>query len=549
MKIDKSYDFIQLKTNRINLVMTFVMILIGLNYLYLTTVKHAFYRDLATKQHQSIISVVPERGYIFDRHDKPIAFSQNSYSAFITSKNIKNKQQLNEFLNKFYPKSVEQLQKNPKKHFMYIKRHLTDAELHKIKNQRIEDLHLLEEPKRFYPYKSLTPIIGLTDVDNLGLTGLEYFYNQELIGDHKNYILEKDGHTNSFFKKELNNDAKLPEQLKLTIDANIQELVFAELKDKIEEWQAKEGAVVIMDPDNGEIICMSSFPAHDPNTEGNIDLEGTKNRCLTQPYEPGSVIKTFLALAALAENLVDVDEIIDCENKETTTLNGMVINTPHADGKITFSQVIQNSNNIGVAKVALRIGEKLYDYYKKLGFGQLCTKERLGEEMSLLYHPKKWSKRSLISLSYGYEMTANLVQLVRAYSTIVNGGYLVTPHIFANNNFIKPQKPLFSQSTLDTVNDILLKTVNEGTAKRARIKGYTIKAKTGSAYCAKNGGYDHEKSIYTCIAIVEKNGYKRVIGAFIKEPVSRKKIYASSVVVPMIEKIIERVLISDKQIN
>ena len=549
MKIDKNYDLTKLKTKKINFIITFVLFLIGLNYFYLTTFRHRFYLDLATKQHQSIISVVPERGYIFDRNNQPIAFSQNSYSAFITPKNIKNKTQLINFLKKHYPKSLEQLNNNHKKHFIYVKRHLNDNELSQIKKREIEDLHLLEEPKRFYPFKSLTPVIGLTDVDNLGLTGLEYFYNLELIGEQKNYILEKDGRTNNFFKKEISNKAKSPDQLKLTIDANIQELVYEELKEKINEWQAKEGAVVIMDPVNGEIISMVSYPAHDTNLESVINLEGTKNRCLTQPYEPGSVIKTFLALAALNEDVVQADEIIDCENKESTTINGMVINTPHADGKITFSQVIQNSNNIGVVKVALRLGEKIYDYYHKLGFGQLCTKERLGEESSLLYPPNKWSKRSLISLSYGYEMTTNLVQLVRAYSSITNGGYLVTPHIFKNHNFIVSKEPIFSQKSLNLINEILLNTVNEGTAKRAKIKGYSIKAKTGSAYCAKNGGYDHEKSIYSCVAIIEKKSYQRVIGAFVKEPVSHKKIYASNVVVPLIEKIIERLLICDKQIN
>ena len=166
-----------------------------------------------------------------------------------------------------------------------------------------------------------------------------------------------------------------------------------------------------------------------------------------------------------------------------------------------------------------------------------------------MYHPNKWSKRSIVSLSFGYELTSHLLQLVRAYCLIVNGGFLVTPKVLKSTPEQKSDIPLFKKESLDSINDMLLKTVNEGTARRAKIKGYTIKAKTGSAYLVENGNYSQNKSIYTCIAIVEKNNYKRVIGAFIKEPESKKRIYASTVVVPMIEQIIERLLIHDRQIN
>ena len=550
MKIGNSYN---VTTNNIIIssrIITLIMALIALNFLYLATIKHKFFKDLALKQHQTIISIAPERAFIYDRKNKIVAFSQNSYSAFITPKNIKEKKELLKFLKKNFPKIYNNFEQYKNKHFMYIKRHLEEHELELIKKINLEDIHLLEEPKRCYPYNSLIPILGLTDIDNIGISGLEYFYNSQLIGENSTFLLQKDGHTKNYYKKEIQVN-KSPTPLNLTIDAELQELILEELKETVNFWQAKEGAITILNPEDGEILAMVSYPSinYIDNNNNNLNIEGTKNRCLTQPYEAGSVIKTFLALAALEEKIVEPDEIIDCENTETTLINGMVVNTPHADGKITFSKVIQASNNIGVVKVALRLDKKLYDYYDKLGFGKNCTKEKIGEESSILYPPCKWSKRSIISLSFGYEMTTHLLQLTRAYALIANGGYLITPHIFKNINYEKSESPIFSKKSIDAINDILLKTVNDGTAKRAQIKGYTIKAKTGSAYCAKNGGYDQNASIYTCIAIIEKGDYKRVIGAFIKEPVSPKKTYASKVVVPVIEKSIERLLIHDRQIN
>lgn len=511
-----------------------------LNYFYLAFFKYQFFKNMALRQHQTISTISPERSTIFDTNGIPVAFSRNSYSAFICPKKIANYKQLIEYLNNNFPNISENLKRYKNKYFMYIKRHLTKSEMKEL--ERIDDIHFLEEPKRVCKYDSLIPVVGITDIDNKGLTGIEYFYDKYLTGEQKSYILKKDGKTKQYLKKEIAPQQE-PNPLHITIDSELQELTNNELLETIDYHKAKEGAVVIMNPENGNILSMISYPGYIKN-----NIEGTKNRCITQPYESGSVIKTFLALSALEEGVTEPNEIIDCEDKVTTFINGMVVNTVKPHGKITFSNIIQTSNNIGIVKVGLRLNEKIYDYYKKFGFSEKSLAENLGEEIGVLFNPKKWTKRSVISLSFGYELSTNLLQLVKGYGIIANGGYEIKPHLIKNED-AKKGKKLFKDSSIKEINEILLKTVNEGTARRAKIKGYKIKAKTGSAYCAANGTYDKTKSIYTCVAIVEKNNYKRVIGAYIKEPESRKKIYASQVVVPMIEKIIERTLIHDKKIN
>ena len=337
----------------------------------------------------------------------------------------------------------------------------------------------------------------------------------------------------------------MPQPLRLTIDSDLQFLAHEALQETIDKYHAKEGAVIIIDPNTGDILAMTNYPSFNPNNFAEKDLAITKNTVLTEAYELGSVFKIPSALAALEEKVVTPDELIDCKNAETAYIDGRKINTVHAAGIIPFEEVITTSNNIGIAQVAQRVGPKLYDHYSRLGFGKKSGIPFPGENKGFINPPASWSKQSIISLSYGYEVSANLLQLARAFCIIANGGYWIDPRLIFDEPTHTKKEKLYSDESIIIIQDLLEKTTAQGTARKAHIKGYRIMCKTGTANMLENGHYNHDRNIFTCAGIVEKDGYQKVIVVFIKE-VAQKDLYAATVAAPLFEQIAEKILIKDR---
>jgi cell division protein FtsI (penicillin-binding protein 3) len=330
----------------------------------------------------------------------------------------------------------------------------------------------------------------------------------------------------------------------LTIDADLQFKIAEIVQEIVEKFEAKEAALIVMNPNNGNIESMISYPSFDPNHVENLDIEHTKNRPATQAFETGSVIKIFSALAALEEEVTTLDEIIDCENTKETKLDGIRVRTVIPADKISFLEVIQKSNNIGTVKVTKRLESLLYDYYTLLGFGKVTGLQFPGEHKGYVNHPANWSAYSIHSLSYGYEITTTLLQLARAMSLIVNGGHLVTPRLLIDQTLpVQKTKQLISDKTLQDIQTILQASVEEGTGRRAKISGYKVIGKTGTAHIVENGQYNESKNMYTFVGAVEKETYKRVIVAYIRE--SKHKTYSSVIAAPLFRKAAETTLLHD----
>ena len=577
--------------------------------LYLIQIhQNSFFTNLGEQQyHINVIKYAP-RALIYDRSKRNcLALNRESVAAFILPTTIKEKNKLNPFLETHFPHAYQRLQTNSNNKFMYIKRNLTEKQIELIHQSGIKDIQFITEPNRFYPIESIAQIVGITDIDNKGLFGIELQRNKQLIGTPSNYALERDARSGHFyFKKETYIAGKEGNAITLTIDGDLQFLVHQELKETVERCNAKEGSVIVMNPRNGEILAMANYPSFNPNDTSSMNLEYTKNKAITESYELGSVIKTFCALAALEEGVVQPDELINCKNAKTAYVDGRRINTWKAHGTIPFTQVIEQSNNIGIAIVAKRVGEKLYDHYTKLGFGTKTGIAFPGEQKGFVNPPWNWSKQSIISLSYGYEITATLLQLAKAMSIIANDGYDVQPKLIMDtevkrsnpsfdtisaksaqddrvgafsaefieasgrsdsnnsppvrgeallNNVEGPvesirmgehPKRLYSEETINTLKTILENTTLRGTTRRAAIHGYRIMTKTGTANLLDdNGQYNPEKKIYTCSGILEKGNYQRVSIVFVKEA-NRKNSFAATIAVPLFERIAEKILIHDR---
>lgn len=525
------------------------------NLFRLQVYDYTFFTHLAQRQYNVIITQTPAREYIYDRKKQRLTLNKESFAAFITPNNIKNQKELKKFLKHYFPSSYARWQEHSQDLFMYIKRRLTDDEIFAIQNSGLSDIYILKEPSRFYTVPSLSHTIGFTDIDNKGISGIELICNEQLSGKPTTFSLEKDARSHNFyFKKNTTQKGCEGQAIEITIDADLQFLAYDELKKYIEKIEAKEGSVLIMDGTNGEILAMANYPDFDANEQlDEHEVWKTKNRIITECYEFGSVLKIFPALAALEEGVVEPEEIIDCENKKETFINGMKITTWKECGAMPYTDVIRYSNNIGTSKISLRLGKNLYDHLKKCGFMQPTGINFIGEQYGFITPPKSWSKATPLSLSFGYEISATLLQVARGFSLLSNKGILVTPKLFivpakpgTLTHTAKTLEPLYSEKTIATMRDIINFDHESSSAKYGRIPGYTIMGKTGSAYLISNGTYDKTRSIYTFVGIIEKGDYKRIIAVFIKEPKpTGKKVYAATVAVPLFKIIGQDMLVHE----
>jgi cell division protein FtsI (penicillin-binding protein 3) len=511
--------------------------------------QHDFFVHLGEQQYNVTVTTPPPRAPIYDRSGKVLlAFNKDSVAAFVLPKKISSLDTLEPFLERYFPQALERLDRTQSSYFMYIARKLTDEQLNLIQEHDVPDIQLLNEPSRYYAVPCAGHTLGITDIDNKGLFGLELLYNNQLAGKPTTYFLEKDARSGRFyFKKQTAVAGKDGAPLHLTLDANLQFLAYEELKATIAEFNAKEGAVIVMDPKTGHILAMAIFPDFDPNNTRQICMELTKNKIITEEYELGSVCKVFVAMAALEEGLITLDELIDCENVLTTFIDGRRVNTVKSSvaGIIPFHEVIEKSNNIGIAKVARRLGTKLYEHYIKIGFGKKTGIEFIGERTGFVNPPHNWSKQSIFSLSYGYEITTTLLQLACAFSMIANKGYTVQPTLIMGTPPRMGTQPLYTPETIETIQQILEGTVLYGSAKKARIQGYKVMSKTGTANILVDGKYDSNRNMYTCAGIIEKGDYQRVIVTFVRE-CPKKNMYASMVTAPLLERVAQKTLINDK---
>ncbi len=509
--------------------------------------QHAFFNDLGNKQYYLTLTTYPPRALIFDRNGIPVALNKERLSAFIMPHKIKDKQKLIEFLKKEFPAALKRLQEKQHSYFIYVKRRLTDEEEHMIKSSNTEDIHFLYEPSRFYPIDATASITGITNTDNRGLFGIELFFDEQLAGTPTTTILEKDARSGLFyFSKQTSKEGSEGIPIELTIDSDLQFLVQEELLTTIEKYQVSQGAAIVMDPTSGEIFAMATYPTFDPNNTQTLPAAITKNVAITESYEFGSAFKAFLGLAALDEGVVTSEELVDCEGVKTAYVEGRKVNTVESSvaGLLTFSEVIEKSNNIGVAKIAKRLGTPLYDHYKKLGFGTKTGITFPGEQSGFLMHPDRWSKQSVISLSYGYEVTATLLQLATAFCPFANDGYRISP-ILVKGQHITPPEKIYSSESINIMRTILEETSLKGTGKYAQVQGYKTMGKTSTANLLEHGQYNPHKNLYGFVGIIERGNYKRVIACFVKES-PRHNLYAATVAAPLFERIAEKTIMHDK---
>jgi len=463
----------------------------------------AAYREQGFRQSQKNEKLLAVRGNIYDRHDRPLTRNIIHYSLGAHPSKIKDKQSFSQLIAEATGKESEYYMSKleSKSDFVYLDRNLRRDKVESILGTRITGLVVERKSRRSYPHSNVAAqLVGFTDVDDKGLVGIEKEFNTLLSGTPGWVVKQVNGEGRSQIKTSF--PMKPPvdgANIQLTIDLEYQSILQEELARRVNESNAKGAMGVLMDPQTGAILAMASLPDYDPNRPGASPTENQKNKAITDQFEPGSTYKVVAATAAVATQTVSLFDEFYCEDGQFTVA-GKTITDHEKFGLLTFPQIIAHSSNVGTIKIAQALGRNpLYRYSRDFGFGTLTGIRFPGETQGTLRQVKDWSEISLAEVSIGYEVGVTALQMVSAYAAIANGGFLLKPRLVEqilgqNGNLVYAEKPevirkVADPEIMDTVKDMLVEVVKTGTGTKARIQGWSVAGKTGTAHKFMDGRY------------------------------------------------------------
>ena len=485
----------------------------------------------AEAQYEAEIRIEPKRGDIYDRNLQPLAVNVSAYSLYADPSVVEQQEPLARSLSSILNLSrAEILRKlNSQKRFIWLKRKLPDSIAGRIESLKFSGLGFREEEKRFYPKGALAAhVIGFVGLDNTGLDGVERAYDSYMQGKLQEREIMKDRKGHKLTPQQVEHDTLTKGyDVILTIDEVIQHIAEVELRQACQKSRAKSGSVILMNPRTGEILALANYPTYDLNRASSISDDHKRNRAIRDLYEPGSAFKVVTAAAVINEGLVGLNEKINCENG-AYKFDGYTIHDIHRHGSLTFSEVVEQSSNIGTVKVASRLGDRgLYSYIEAFGLTGK-TGVDLSERAGFVRPPADWTKRSMLAIPFGQEIAITPLQMLCSMNVIANDGVMMKPFIVQSVRNgqrtlveFSPQEsrtPISSQ-TARTVRQILVRAVENGTGKNARIYGYTVAGKTGTAQKASEaGGYMPDKYISSFVGFLSGKGLTMSMIVVINEP-------------------------------
>lgn len=441
------------------------------------------------------------RGLITDRNGQQLAVSVPAQAIYADPKivhdnnalaDLRRWEALAEVLN-VDPKKLISRVDDPSRRFVYIQRQITPAIATFVEQLKLPGVFLRNEAKRYYPTgETSAHILGFTDVDDKGIEGIERLYNTWLTGTPDKRRIRRDANNRQVEIME-QEAGKKAQDIKLTIDQRIQAIAYREIKEATVLYQAASASVVVVDVHTGEILAMANTPSYNPNNRSTVSSYRVRNRAITDAFEPGSVLKPLAVLAALENESYTKDSIVDT-SPGWKRLGGSRVEDSRNLGKISLSDVIKYSSNMGISELALSMPkEVLIDFYYNLGLMSDTGTNMVGEEDGIFHERNRWSQHEIATLSFGYNISVTAVQLARVYATIANGGTKRPLSIVQNMNAeVYPSRVISEQVAHDVL--LMMETVTEqgGSGYKARVPGYRVAGKTGTSQKAVAGGYGEE---------------------------------------------------------
>lgn len=458
------------------------------------------------------------RGLITDRRGDPLAVSTPVVSLWANPAVLARSERLDELAQalELAPEALEdRLARYEQRKFMYLQRHLVPARAREVLALGIKGVRAEREYRRFYPAGEVAAqIVGMTNVDGKGVAGLELAYDDWLRGrpGKKRYI--KDLHGEAVRDIGVVEEAHPGRNLQLSIDLRLQYLQHRELARAVAITGAEAGIIVTLDAHSGEILASASHPDFNPNNRSDVAMGQTRNRAMTDTFEPGSTMKPLTLVAALESGRYSVESLVDT-SPGRIRVGRKVLHDPRDYGEISLSRVIEKSSQVGVTLIAQDIGhEAVWDVFQRFGLGETTNTGFPGESGGLLPQRPKWRPIEEVTLAFGYGLTATPLQIARAYAVFANGGVLPEVSILRRDNVDQGGRRIIDARVAADVRQVLQAVTGEsGTAGRARVVGYEVGGKTGTVHKVGAGGYldDQYVALFAGIAPIDEPRFVTVV--------------------------------------
>lgn len=559
----------------IGLVFCFICLIGRLAYLMIK--KGPDYEKAAVDQWTSEVKISAKRGRILDRNGNELAVSANVYRVDLDLNTLRNTMEdeklsvetVSSELGQALEMNAEDVAKIINKKFpnglpygsATLKRRIEKPMADKVKDLKLNGVIVSPDTKRYYPNNNfLAHVLGHTNSDGKGLTGVELQYDKILSGKPGKRIAEMDS-TRSRELPYVISEFTKPEDGKdvmLTIDEMIQHFCEKAADQALKDNKAKAVTIIAMDPNNGEVLALVNKPDYNPNNpwiEGKTGDElqaAWRNRAVSDTFEPGSIFKVITAATAIQENVISENDQFVCGGSVTIGKNTIHCWKTSGHGTQNFVDILKNSCNVGFAEVGKKIGkEKLYSYIQKFGFGQPTSIDLPGEAKGIIKKSESITDLDLATISFGQTNTVSSIQYITALNAVANGGKLIKPHVLkevahydektnkeeTDKKYDNTEgKQILDENTCTVLRSYLEKVVSEGGGKKAFIEGYHIGGKTGTAQKVIGGRYGEGKYISSFGGMAPADHPKITLFVSIDEP-DPSNYYAGQITAPVAQQV------------
>lgn len=512
---------------------------------------------LARESREVTRAVPAPRGIIYDCHMDELATSITVKTVAAEPRRIKNiaaaARDLARVLDLDPEKLYRRMSDPARRSYLVVKRRIDPKDEEPVAALNIDGTYLQEDSMRVYPNRDLAcHVLGFVNLEGEAGGGLELQYDRELQGAPGLISYNVDALGRSFHG-EVRRAPVQGHSLILSLDKSIQYIAERELGAGVEQARAAGGTAIVMEPDTGRILALANYPAFNLNLFNESAPALWRNRAVTDLFEPGSTFKVVVAAAALEAGLARPDEWIDCQMGRIT-IGRHVFHDHKPYGMLTFTQVLENSSNVGAAKLGLRLGpERFHEALRAFGFGAKTGIDLPGEIVGLVRDLRDWSGLSIGAISFGQEVGVTSLQILRAVNVVASGGYLVRPTLVdrvidEQGNLLRVTRPetrrILSPATAAALRDAFEGVVLRGTGRKAAVEGYRCAGKTGTAQKIVDGRYSDTKYLASFIGFAPLPVPRIAVLVQIDEP--KGKIYGGDVAAPVFARIVQQTLIQLK---
>lgn len=551
----------QLRIRLLRIVVGIFFIVVGLRIIQIQIVESEKYRKIAQKQYQSKVVLPAPRGILYDRNGNILA-SNATYVSFAADPMLaaEDAQAIANKFSKAFGKHknyyLNELKSDSR--FVWLERFVDAKYIREIDLKNLNGVVVRREPKRLYFNDQIAgQLMGSTNIDNVGLAGIEKQFDKELKGTDGYVVFQRDGLGRARPSVDYPRvEPKKGNNIYLTIDLKLQVIAEKALKKGIEDNKAEGGIVVVLQPRTGEVLAIAQYPSINPNYFGKYEKEHQRLRAATDLFEPGSVFKIVTASAALENHLVKPEKKFFAEKGvyivPVTSKKTRKIIDSHKSEWITFQEAMEISSNIVMAKVSDIIGcERFYKMARDFGFGIATNIDFPGELNGTLKKPIDWWSTSLNTLSYGYEVGATPLQIACAYAAVANNGILMRPHLLKKETDAYDQivrtsqqqqiRSVISPETAEVLTSLLEGVIERGTGTLVKIPGVRIAGKTGTSKKYVDGEYEKGNYVASFVGFFPVDDPKIVCLVMIDKP-QAGEYYGGKVSAPIFKAITEQII-------